>query len=61
MFTVSVVMNIKKIFKEEESIKTLKILGSIKYIIMPEANMNQKLRLKISRWNKKWFNWRNKS
>ena len=28
---------------------------------MPEENMNQQFRLKKKRWNKKLFNWRNKS
>ena len=43
----------EKIFKEKESIKILKILGSInnieeyeKHLIMTEENMNQEFRLK---------------
>ena len=32
MFTISVVMNVKNIFKEEESIEILKILGLINNI-----------------------------
>ena len=43
----------EKIFKENESIKTLKILGSVnnieeyeKHLIMTEENMNQEFRLK---------------
>ena len=43
----------EKIFKEKESIKTLKILGSVnnieeyeKHLIMTEENMNQEFRLK---------------
>ena len=53
---------------EEESVQILKIFGLItnieeyqKNIIMPEENINQEIRLKKHRWNKKLFNWKNKS
>ena len=39
-------INIKQIFKEEEPIQMLKILGIKKYIIMTEENTSQGCRLK---------------
>ena len=55
LFTVNVVKTIKKIFKEETSIETLKFLHLItnieeyqkKYIITSEENISQEFRLKI--------------
>ena len=29
--------------------------------MVPEENINQEFKLKKNKWNKKWFNWRNKS
>ena len=53
MFIVSVVINVKKIFKEEEPIKILKIIGlsirqkSIRiYIVMSEENISREFKLK---------------
>ena len=55
LFTVSVVINMKKIFKEEKSVEAAKILGlnSLitqkrirKYIIMTKENMRQTFRMK---------------
>ena len=45
MLTVSVVMSMKKIFKEEESIKVLKNIGLINNI-EEYQNIHQKFRLK---------------
>ena len=59
-------MNIKKIFKEEESIEISKILGLINNIEERQKIYNHAWRKNESRvqtqnnkWNKKLFNWRN--
>ena len=50
----------EKIFKEEESIEILKILGLINNIEEYQKTWIKNLDWK-SRWNKKLFNWRSKS
>ena len=51
----------EKVLKEEKSIKILIILGLVGNIGDYQKIMNQKFRFKKNRWNKKLFNWRNKS
>ena len=57
MFTVKCGHEYEKIFKEEQPIEILKIVGLINNI----DELISRIEIEKGRWNKKLFSWRNKS